>query len=202
MRWYGYFNEQRFMINDVIIVIRRFVAQMSKKEVSMLRKGLLVALIIVTTALLTCKKSAEPKAEQQSLVIESLLSIAELSDITGIKGIRMVPTDSLPDAKGELNFAVDDSTLILVVDYLTPDEFTSFKEQSEYIQAPVPGIGDEAYSAPAGPLQYTLLFRKGDHSFLLSSFLNPDRDWVEPYINMSQLTKLANLIVVRLPVKE
>ena len=165
----------------------------------MIRKGLLVGLVLLTTVFLACKKSEKPQAMQQKPVFENLLSITELSDLTGIKGIKMVPTDSLPDAKGELNFAVGDSTLILVIDYLTPDEFTSYKEQSEYIQAPVSGIGDEAYSAPAGPLQYVLLFRKGDHSFLLSSFLNPDRDWVEPFLNMEQLAKIAITIIDRLP---
>jgi hypothetical protein len=165
----------------------------------MIRKGLVVVLVLLTTALLTCKKSEKPKAMQQQLVFENLLSMAELSDLTGIKGIKMVPTDSLLDAKGELNFATNDSTLILVVDYLTPDEFISYKEQSDYIESPVSGIGDEAYSAPAGPLQYVLLFRKGDHSFLLSSFLNPDSNWVEPFLNMEQLAKLATMIVARLP---
>jgi hypothetical protein len=177
-------------------------ASIFEKEVIMIRKGLLIALILSTTALLVCKKSEKPEAMQKKLVFENLLSMNELSDLTGIMDIKMVPTDSLPDAKGELNFAVQDSTLILVVDYLTPDEFTAYKEEEGYLQAPVSGVGDEAYSAPAGPLQYILLFKKGDYPFILSSFLNPDSDWVEPFLNMKQLAEVANIIIVRLPTKE
>ncbi len=160
---------------------------------------LIVIGVLFVIGFFTCKKGEEPKEKTQvKLSVENLVTLADVDSISGFKGMKLVPTDSLPEAKGELNFAINDSTLILVVDYLSPNEFNVYKEQSEYIEAAVPGIGDEAFSAPMGPMQYILLFRKGDHSFLLSSFLNPDSEWGAPFLNMEQLEKVAKIIISRI----
>jgi hypothetical protein len=172
-----------------------------KKGAKMIKnRTLIVIVLLFVIGIFTCKKSEAPKEKTQvKLVVENIVTLPEIDSISGLKGIRLVPMDSLPGAKGELNFAIDDSTLILVVDYISPEEFNGYKEQSEYIQAAVPGIGDEAFSAPAGAMQYILLFRKGDHSFLLSSFLNPDSEWSAPFLNMEQLEKVAKTIISRIP---
>jgi hypothetical protein len=160
---------------------------------------LVLATGLILLTLNACEKGKKP--EEKPIVqpsYQKMLSIADVEAIAGLKGLKLVPTDSLPDAKGELNFAINDSTLVLVVDFIDLTAFNDYKEQKEYIQGPVTGLGDEAYSAPQGEYQDELFVRKDDHAVALQSFINPDEPQATPYMDIGKLVEVAKILILNM----
>ena len=96
---------------------------------------------------------------------DKVLSAADVSKVTGISGIRLVPQGSQVGAGGTLNFARPDGKLVLMVN-LGPAELYRKARDSKELEIGgkkypnllfahnVPGVGDEAFASPPGPVQY------------------------------------------------
>ncbi len=145
----------------------------------------------------------EGKAPETKPVVkqapENMLTVADVAQVMGIEGITTVARDSAKDINGDLNFAKDDSVVVLSVNFISIPEFNDYKEQMEYIQGPVSGIGDEAMSAPKGEMQNILFVRKADRAMVLTSMIDASSDWAQPFLTMEQLGELAKKMLARMP---
>jgi hypothetical protein len=125
----------------------------------------------------------------------NLLTIADIENISGMKGIKLVEKGSLPGAGGSLNFAAKDKmyAMLVIADMSVYDQW---KTGEKYIHEKLSGIGDEAYSAPDGPVQFIVFFREGSKVASVSSFVNYETG--DPYLSVKQLSELARIVVNRM----
>jgi len=125
----------------------------------------------------------------------NLLTIADIENISGMKGIKLVEKGSLPGAGGSLNFAAKDKmyAMLVIADMSVYDQW---KTGEKYIHEKLSGIGDEAYSAPDGPVQFIVFFRDGNKVASVSSFVNYETG--DPYLSVKQLSELARIVVNRM----
>ncbi len=127
-----------------------------------------------------------------------MLTVADVAQVTGLEGITAVALDTAMHIKGDLNYAKDDGTIILSVNFIDVAEFNQYKGQMEYIQGPVSGIGDEAMSAPKGDMQNILFVRKGDRAMVFTSMIDASGDWVTPFLTVEQLGELAKRMLAKM----
>jgi hypothetical protein len=143
------------------------------------------------------QKPSAPAAQSQP-AYEKLLSVAEVEQVTGFQGLKLIPRDPRKGAGGDLNFAKADGTVVLVVSVLGLNDWRQSKEQGVFAD-PVSGLGDEAYDGPRGMDQqhrHALFVRKGNRAVGLGSFI--DRTQFKPGLSQAKLRELAKLILPRL----
>lgn len=129
---------------------------------------------------------------------QELLRVDDVEKITGINGIKLIPKDPTIGAGGDLNFAMEDNTMLLTVAIQDVSMYTEWKRQEGFFHAVVSGIGDEAFEGPSiGEDRYILIFRKGQNAISLSSFFNMKAGG-KPYLNQEQLRELAKIMISRL----
>jgi len=129
---------------------------------------------------------------------EELLSIEDVEEVTGVEGIKLVPRNPVIGAGGELNFALADETMLLMVAIQDAPMYDEWKSQEGFFHESVPELGDEAFQGPSfGEYRYTLIFRKGDRAIALSSFFNMQGGG-EPFLNQEQLRQIAKTVISRL----
>ena len=137
-------------------------------------------------------------APKQQADHEKLLSIKDVEEVTGVEGIKLVPRNPVIGAGGELNFALADETLLLMVAIQDAPMYDEWKSQEGFFHESVPELGDEAFQGPSfGEYRYTLIFRKGDRAIALSSFFNMQAGG-EPFLNQEQLRQIAKIVISRL----
>ena len=131
----------------------------------------------------------------------SALSVDEVERATGLKGVHTVTPGSQPGAGPGLNFAGPDNKLIVMVNVGPAALYQRARNQKEMdiggtkmpmvlFHASVPGVGDEAFDSPPGPMQYVIYLRKGTQAATLNTYL----DHGKPVLTMAQLTALAKIV--------
>ena len=126
------------------------------------------------------------------------LTPADIQQITHLTPLHLVKPRELPGAGPGLNFATADNKLVLMVIAGDAAQYARAKGQKTPVplfHAAVPGIGDEAFDAPSGRVQYVLYLRKGTRSASVTTYL--DRG-VTPRIPREQLETIAKLVASRL----
>ena len=128
---------------------------------------------------------------------EALLTVADVTRITKVAGVRTVPQDPVKGASGDVNFADAKGDLLLSLSLQHPTMFQAAKKNAA---APVAGVGEEAYEYPnaataGGRAPFMLIFRKGQHGVMLTSFFEPTG---KARIPQAQLKELALVIVGKL----
>jgi hypothetical protein len=120
------------------------------------------------------------------------LTVQDVEKITGHQGVKIVPPDPSKGAGGDLNFADKDGNLLLMVNRnLSSDMFYSqTKNTKGAVKADISGVGDAAFTGPAGNLQYFISFKKGKGSGTVSSFLT----FTGAKVPLDQLKKVAQLM--------
>jgi hypothetical protein len=129
---------------------------------------------------------------------DKYLTLTDVQTAGKLTGIKSVPRDPNKGAGGELNFALADGTMVLIVNFLTLDAkgYPVYKNQMKpYINAAVPGLGEDAFDGPGGAVQYFLTFRKGTWVVSLSTFFGPSG---KTFLSMDQLKALAKVVLGRL----
>ncbi len=123
----------------------------------------------------------------------------DVESVLGVQGIQVVPRLSKPGAGGDLNFALPNGDLVLMVT-VSPADMAQFSRSRERYRAKdVAGVGDEAFYGPPGGTQYLLAFRKGAHVVSINTFFVTDGAHAgEPMMNEAQLTRVAQLIASRM----
>ncbi|MGD0783335.1 MAG: hypothetical protein ABSA30_10810 [Candidatus Aminicenantales bacterium] len=130
---------------------------------------------------------------------DKLLTIADVQAVGKMTGLKLIPYDPSKGAGGDLNFALADGTMALLVQFQTMDAKRWEKDkaaQKNYIRGPVAGLGDEAFDGPPGNFPYALTIRKGSRVVALSSFA--DMKTGKFIFSMEQLTALAKIILGRM----
>jgi hypothetical protein len=129
---------------------------------------------------------------------QELLSVNDVEKIIGIKGIKLIPKDPTIGAGGDLNFAMEDNTILLIAAIQDISMYNEWKKQEGFFHADVPGIGDEAFEGPSvGEYRYVLIFRKGQKAISLSSFFNMKAGG-KPFFTQEQLRELAKIMISQL----
>lgn len=126
------------------------------------------------------------------------LTVEDVQQITHLTPLHLVMPRELPGAGPGLNFATADNKLVLMVNAGDAAQYARAKEQKTPVplfHAAVPGIGDEAFDAPSGSLQYVIYLRKGANSASITTYL--DRG-MTPRIPRAQLEAIAKLVASRL----
>jgi hypothetical protein len=129
---------------------------------------------------------------------EKLLKANDVEKVLGIQKIQLVPKNPQIGAGGDLNFALEDKTLILMVSVQKASLYNEWKNQEGFFHAEVSDIGDEAFEGPSfGNYRYILIFRKGKKAISLSSFFNMKAGG-EPFISQEKLREIAKTVISRL----
>ena len=129
---------------------------------------------------------------------EELLTADDVEQVAGLQGIKLIPRNPAIGAGGDLNFALQDNTMILTVAVQDSSMYERWKNEEGFFHAAVPGIGDEAFNGPSfGEYRYVLIFRKGKTAVSLSSFINMKAGG-EPYLNQEKLHSLAKIMISRI----
>jgi len=140
--------------------------------------------------------------------VDPRLTVSDVEKVTGIKGLQVVAPGAVTGAGAGLNFAGSDRKMVLMVNFGTADLYQRAKAQQDLkvggmtvpmplFHAAVPGIGDEAFDSPPGPLQYVLYLRKGQKAASLTTYLTDPRG-SKAVLTMAQLRQLCAIVAARL----
>ena len=141
---------------------------------------------------------AQPFLGRNSAASEDLLTTDDLEKVMGIHDLKLVPKSPQRGAGGDLNFALEDDTLVLMAIIQDSSIYEQWKGEEGFFHAAVVGIGDEAFEGPGfGEFRYILVFRKGNKGVCLSSFFNMEAGG-DPFLSQEQLRELAKVVVSRL----
>jgi len=150
--------------------------------------------IICTLAILTAPARAQTG--------DARLTVADVEKVTGLKGVQLVAPGSITGAGAGLNFATADKHMLLMVNFGPAALYQRAKQQKTYAGVPmplfhadVPGIGDEAFDSPPGPMQYVLYVRKGANAGSFTAFFVSRN---KATLTMDQLKALAKTAVSRM----
>ncbi|MGA2476727.1 MAG: hypothetical protein ABSF73_08920 [Terriglobia bacterium] len=120
------------------------------------------------------------------------LTVQDVEKITGLHGVKLVPADPSKGAGGDLNFADKDGKLILMVQRMLNSDalYSQTKNMNGTVKADIQGVGDAAFTGPAGALQYFVSFRKGKGSGTAATFLT----FTGTLLPLDQVKKVAQQI--------
>jgi hypothetical protein len=128
-----------------------------------------------------------------------LLTPADVSKVTGLSGVKLIPPDPSKGAGGDLNFALPDGKPIFLANFQDAKYYTQMKAMKDSYGGEVQGVGDEAFIGKLMGMESILYFRKGTRSVGLSSFIDTGKGWPgKPYLDQQQLRQLAALILSRM----
>ncbi len=89
-----------------------------------------------------------------------LLTPADVSKVTGLSGVKLIPRDPSKGAGGDLNFALPNGKQILLVDFLD-ENYNQTKAKKDVYGGEVQGVGEEAFIGKLMGMESILYFRKG-----------------------------------------
>lgn len=130
------------------------------------------------------------------------VTVADVEKVTGLSGVQLVAPGSVAGAGAGLNFATADRKMILMVNFGPAALYTQAKNQKEYhgmpmplFHAAVPGIGDEAFDSPPGPMQFVLYMRKGNNAASFTAYyVGPNK----ATLTIDQLKAIAKVAASRM----
>ncbi len=150
-----------------------------------------VSLITAAGASIALAQAADPR-----------LTVGDVERVTGLKGVQLVAPGSVPGAGAGLNFATADKKMLLMVNFGPAALYSRAKAQKQYAGVPmplfhadVPGIGDEAFDSPPGPLQYVLYVRKGANAASFTAYFVPPN---RATLTIDQLKQIARIAAARM----
>ena len=128
-----------------------------------------------------------------------ILTTADVAKVTGLSGVVLVPRDVHKGAGGDLNFALPNGKLILMVGFLDINSYNQSKKMQGVYGGDVTGVGDQAFIGKVMGMESILYFMKGARGVALSSFIDTDHGWPgKPYVSQTQLRQLAALMISRM----
>jgi hypothetical protein len=173
----------------------------------MLRATIAMALTFLLVTIVACKqKSVTAKRSvtaSQGVTAKpaysNLLTADDVAKVTGLSGVALVPPDVHKGAGGDLNFALPNGKMILLVSFLDTNGYNQSKKMEGVYGGEVTGVGDEAFIGKVMGMESILYFRKGARGAALSSFIDTDHGWPgKPYVSQPQLRQLAALMISRI----
>jgi hypothetical protein len=130
---------------------------------------------------------------------DKILTVADVTKVTGMTGLKLVDKDAVQGAFGQINFTGSDGKVLLVVTIEThdPKEFAKVAKTKSFqslYAGPFKGVGDVTYESPVTGERYMVAFMKGNHFATVSSTLNYST--MKPIISMKQLREIAAIIII------
>jgi hypothetical protein len=141
--------------------------------------------------------SATLVARAQTPAPDPRLTIADVEKASGQSGVKQVARGSMTGAGGDLNFVGSDGKLLLMANFAAASFYDTVKKNQTVFHAVVPELGDDAFDAPPGSMQYVLYVKKGTKAVSLTSFLSTTRPYA-PRLTIDQLKALARVVLPRL----
>jgi hypothetical protein len=126
-----------------------------------------------------------------------LLTPADVEQVSGLTGIKVVPRGSSAGAGGQVNLATADGKLVVIGSFGNGAEFDAMKSTPNY-REPLSGLGDAAFVGPSMDITQTLYivaFKKGDHTAILTTFF--EGTTTTTVLSMDQLKALAAIVASR-----
>jgi hypothetical protein len=128
-----------------------------------------------------------------------ILTAADVAKVTGLAGVALIPPDVHKGAGGDLNFALPNGKMVLLVTFLNTNQYNQSKAMKDVYGGEVTGVGDDAFIGKVMGMESILYFRKGTQGASLSSFIDTDHGWPgKPYVSQPQLRQLAKLMLPRM----
>jgi hypothetical protein len=128
-----------------------------------------------------------------------ILTAADVSKVTGLSGVILSPRDPHKGAGGDLNFALPNGKMILLVTFLDTQNYNQSKAMKDVYGGEVKGVGDQAFIGKVMGMESILYFLKGARGAALSSFIDTGHGWPgKPYVSQQQLRQLAALMLSRM----
>lgn len=127
---------------------------------------------------------------------QKILTVEDVEKVTGMQNLKRVPKNPDENIIGDFNFAQQDDNLVLMGHIQEVSLYETWKNQKGLFHSKIDGLGDEAFIGPkTGEVRYILVFKKGDKSVSLSSYLKSEN---EAFVSEDELRELANIIISRL----
>jgi hypothetical protein len=95
-----------------------------------------LARTLAVTAALTAAMAAQTP-------YDALLTVADVTKLTGISGVKTVPNGSQVGAGGMLNFARADGKLVLMVNFGDAQLYRKARDTKELVSTYYPGVGEQ-----------------------------------------------------------
>src|SRR5215831_10106861 len=133
-------------------------------------------------------------ARAQTPAPDPRLTIADVEKVSGQSGVKQVRRASVPAAGGDLNFVGPDGKLLLMVNFGSAALYDSAKKKTTTFHAVIRDLGDDAFDAPPGNMQYVLYVKKGANAVSLTSYLGSTRP-LAPKLTLDQLKALARIVL-------
>ncbi|HET7566076.1 MAG TPA: hypothetical protein VFJ96_13830 [Gemmatimonadaceae bacterium] len=191
------------------VVIRRSARIVADRSVRIVARHSTVCLMVLLTPLAARAQRPAWRHSAVDTVAASLLTPADVEQITGIRGVHLIPRGTAVGARGDLNFVRQDGKLVLMVNIGTAEQYEQARTQRDVevggrklpmplFNAAVPDVGDEAFNGPPGDQPYVLYVRKGSTGLsFTTSFVSVERT-MRPVITQAQLVQLARRMLVRM----
>jgi hypothetical protein len=135
---------------------------------------------------------------------DNIISASDVEKITGLSGLKQVPRQKAVNGvtankflTGDINIVRPDNQPIIEVQFRPSFAFKQFKGDAGFIKAPVPGLGDEAYTGPSFDPQTTVNFVKGGYYVSVSTNVDP-RDKTKALLKIEHVIAVAKLIASRM----
>jgi hypothetical protein len=125
-----------------------------------------------------------------TVAYDKYLTPADVEKVTGLKGLTQKV------AGRELTFS-EGTRLVLNVRFQGAKAYRLNRETPDYVQGEVAGVGEAAFSGPAGNLQYVLIFRNKDFCVRLYTYIDKS-DPAKTVLTMDQLIALGKIIASRM----
>jgi hypothetical protein len=129
---------------------------------------------------------------------ETLLTVADVEQASGLTGLKLVPRDSTQDAVGRLNFATADGTLIAILSIGDAVAFDQSLQGMSFARETT-GTGDMSYVGPAPEVSKVLTIfaaAKGDHAVIMKTFPKT-AGASETWLTVEQMQSLVGLALQR-----
>jgi hypothetical protein len=137
----------------------------------------------------------------------TLLAASDIERLAALHGVQAVARASHPAAIGDLNFSLDDGSMLLVVNFFDATAFSKKPIVSkvgndtittDLFHADVPSVGDDAFDGPPDGVQFLLYVRKGTKAFSMVTFSQGLGAQRHVLLTQPQLREIAKTIVARM----
>ena len=125
------------------------------------------------------------------------LTAQDVERVSGIKNVIFISKSSIPGAGGDLNFAAEDSNLIIMIQITDQNNYESYK--SYYFKSAIDGLGDEAMKGATSSAlpDNIVVFRKSGKCIALTVFMSSN-NFKKNMLTLDQLIALGKIVSERM----
>jgi hypothetical protein len=140
-------------------------------------------------------KSTEKTVVQENHY-ENLLTATDVEKVSGLKGVKYIQRNPHIGAGGDINFAVNDKDVVVMIQIVNKDSYEGYKQ---FFKSGIKNLGDEAMQGGTlkGFPDNLVAFKKGDKCVALTVFIDKN-DFSKNMLTIDQTIKLAKIIEAKI----